>query len=76
MTEINLNYTTKERMQEVKAMEYVGAYNRMKEHEKRVRDAAQMILEVSNELHLTWSEFEAAIQTVKKISVLSPRGSR
>ncbi len=33
---------------------------------KRARDAADQILQISGRLHLTWSEFEQAIQLVKE----------
>ncbi len=33
---------------------------------KRARDAADQILQVSGQLHLTWSEFEQAVQLVKE----------
>jgi len=32
---------------------------------KRIEDAAQRILEVSTELHLTWYELEKAVERVK-----------
>ncbi len=38
---------------------------------KRIEDAAQRILEVSTELHLTWREFEKAIERVKGDAYIS-----
>jgi len=43
--------------------------------EKRIEDAAQRILEVSTELHLTWHELERAVERVKsKAYISSPIG--
>jgi len=40
-------------------------FGRLFPDEKRIRDATQRILEVSAELHLTWREFEKAVERVK-----------
>lgn len=43
---------------------------------KRIEDAAQRILEVSTELHLTWRELENAVERVKGGAYISaPTGS-
>ncbi len=39
--------------------------------EKRIEDAAQRILEVSTELHLTWRELEEAIERIKRTAYIS-----
>lgn len=44
----------------------MGAYERMKSDEQRIKDAALRILDVSEELHLTWAEFENVLVEVKK----------
>lgn len=39
--------------------------------QKRIKDAAQRILEVSTELHLTWHELEKAVEQVKVLAYIS-----
>lgn len=38
---------------------------RQEDSQRRVKEAADQILEVSRRLHLTWREFEKAIESVK-----------
>lgn len=38
---------------------------RQADSRRRVKEAADQILEVSRRLHLTWREFESALESVK-----------
>lgn len=38
---------------------------------RRIKDATQRILEISAELHLTWREFELAVDCVKRDGYIS-----
>ena len=43
------------------------AIQKQREHHQRIKDAADQILEVSEQLHLTWDELELAYRLVKQL---------
>lgn len=50
------------------------ALERYRKHEEKTKEAARRILEISTELHLTWSEFEQVLTEIKKKAVLTWNG--
>ncbi len=52
-------------------MENQSALYRAKEHETKIKDAALRMLEIAEELHLSWADFEDVLKVVKKRAVLS-----
>lgn len=51
--------------------EYFSSLYRAKEHETKIKDAALRMLEIAEELHLSWADFEDVLKVVKKRAVLS-----
>lgn len=50
----------------------VEASERERKHSaQKVQDATNQILTISNQLHLTWDEFERAVAMVKKCAHIS-----
>lgn len=47
------------------AVEREAALERSERYQQRISEAARRFLQASEELHLTWNEFEQVIQVVK-----------
>ena len=51
--------------------QYLQSVEALEESRSRIKEATDQILRVSSQLHLTWFEFEEAVERVKKFGRIS-----
>ena len=49
------------------------AMDRLQRHEEKIKEASHRILAISNEMQLTWNDFEQVLSEIKKRAYLIER---